>query len=366
MNASTLRKYAELIAGYSISCRKGERILISGHVAAEPLMKAVMVALLRRGAHPVLRPVFEDASRPFLLNASLEQIRYGHAVTSLEARYWDATIFIRAPRNTRPMTGVPPRLIAEQSKAGRQVHDIQRAREASGKWRWSLLLYPTQALAEEAGMSLAEFERYVVRTCKLDRPDPAAEWRALSRRQAELVGRLDRTSRIRVTGGDTDLEFSVKGRKWVNSDGHRNMPSGEVFTSPVEGSLEGRIRFTFPGIHAGREIADISLEFRKGRVVRARAAKGEDLLKALLKTDPGAGRAGEFAIGTNQGADRFVRNMLFDEKMAGTVHLALGNSFAEAGGRNRSSVHWDLLKDMRKGGKIFADGKLIYQNGVLK
>jgi aminopeptidase len=366
MKTSMIRKYAELIAGYSIAGRKGEKILVSGHVAAEPLMKELMAALLRRGCHPVLRPVFEDSQRYFLLNASRRQIRYLHPFLIGEARYWDASVMISAPRDIRTMAGVPAGLIADQSRTVRPVRDIQHRREAKKEWRWSYLLYPTQALADEAGMSLRQFERYVVETCKLDKPDPVLEWKALSRRQAGIVRLLDGTRKIRIVDRDTELEFSVKGRTWVNSDGRHNMPSGEVFTSPVETSVEGHIRFTFPGIYMGQEIGDIKLEFRRGRVVRAKAGKGEGLLRALLRTDPGAARTGEFAVGTNDGADRFVKNMLFDEKMTGTIHLALGNSFSEAGGKNRSAIHLDLLKDMRKGGKIFADTRMIYADGKFK
>lgn len=365
MNAPMIRKYAELIAGYSIAAREGERILVEGNVAAEPLMKEIMISLLKRGCHPFLKPFFDDSLKVFLSNASQDQIGYLHGTELFEAGYWDASIRVRAPRIVKALSGVAPGLISCYNRKFRPVSDIMQRREAKKGWRWSLLLFPTAGLAGEAGMSQAEFEDYVIRTCKLDAADPAAEWKKLSAEQAGLIRRLEGIKGIRIESPDTDLSFAVKGRRWVNSDGKRNMPSGEVFTSPVENSVSGHIRFSFPGIHMGQEIRDIRLEFRKGRVISAKAARGEGLLKALLKADSGASRVGEFAFGTNRGANRFVKNMLFDEKMAGTIHLALGNSFSEAGGRNRSSIHWDLLKSMAGKSRIFADRRLIYENAEL-
>jgi aminopeptidase len=224
--------------------------------------------------------------------------------------------------------------------------------------------YPTEAFAQEAEMSLFEYQDFVAKACFLDKKDPVKEWKELSRTQENAVKHLNKARNMRFVGEDTDLRMNVEGRRWFNCDGHVNMPDGEVFTSPIENSAEGQIRFTYPGIEMGREVEDITLTFKSGEVVRARAKKGEDFLKEMIKTDDGAKRIGEIAVGTNTGIDRFTKNMLFDEKMGHCIHLALGFSPLpqQIGGKNQSSIHWDLLKDMRNGG-IYADNELIYQKG---
>jgi len=211
-------------------------------------------------------------------------------------------------------------------------------------------------------MSLFEYQDFVAKSCFLDKPNPIREWRSLSKTQEKAVQCLNKAEKIRFIGEDTDLRLSVKERTWINCDGHINMPDGEVFTGPVENSAQGQIRFTYPGIYSGREIEDITLTFKSGKVVKARAEKGQELLQQLLKTDEGAKRIGEIAVGTNVGINRFTKNMLFDEKMGHCMHLALGRSIAMSGGKNQSSIHWDILKDM-KNGEIYADKKLIYQKG---
>ncbi|MCW4055480.1 MAG: aminopeptidase, partial [Candidatus Bathyarchaeota archaeon] len=233
---------------------------------------------------------------------------------------------------------------------------------AEGKLKWALLPYPINAQAQEASMSLEEYEDFVYRSCMVDKENPIEEWRKIGRAQEKTCGLLDRVSQIRIVGEDTDLNLTVKGRKWINSDGKRNMPSGEVFTAPIEDSTDGTIRFTYPGIYAGKEVENITLTFKAGRVVSASAAKGSELLQEIIKIE-GADRPGEVAVGINYGINKFTKNMLFDEKMGGTIHMALGNSYPESGGLNRSAIHWDLLKDMKKGGEIYADGKLIYKDG---
>lgn len=213
-------------------------------------------------------------------------------------------------------------------------------------------------------MSLMEYEEFVYKACFLDKEDPVAAWRELSRNQEKVVSFLQGKSELHILGEDTDLTVSVKGRTWVNSDGRRNFPSGEVFTSPVETSAEGRIRFTYPGIYMGKEVEDITLTFEKGQAVEASAQKGDDLLQEMLNTDEGARRLGEVAIGTNYGITQFTKNILFDEKIGGTMHLAVGRSLPDAGGQNNSAIHWDLIKDMKRDSQIYADGELFYENGV--
>jgi aminopeptidase len=202
----------------------------------------------------------------------------------------------------------------------------------------------------------------VYASCLINKKDPIAEWKKIHKEQERICNFLNKASKIRIVGEDTDLTFNTKGRKWMNCSGDKNMPDGEVFTGPVENSVNGRIRFTYPGIYMGREVEDISLVFKKGKVTRASAAKGENLLKELIKIK-GADRLGEAAIGTNYGITRFTKNMLFDEKMGGTIHMALGNAYPQTGALNKSAIHWDILKDMKKNAEIYADNELFYKNG---
>ncbi len=212
-------------------------------------------------------------------------------------------------------------------------------------------------------MSLAEYEDFVFQACFVGKPDPVAEWRRVAKEQERIVNYLNAKKTIKVEGKDTDLTVAVSGRKWINCCGLRNMPDGEVFTGPVEDSAQGRIRYSYPAIYGGKEVVDVRLEFKDGKVTEARAEKGEDLLQAMIAMDEGAKRIGEFAIGTNYGVQRFTKNTLFDEKIGGTIHLALGFSIPESGGVNQSGIHWDMVCDLKEGGRIFADGEKFYEDG---
>ena len=263
----------------------------------------------------------------------------------------------------KKLTNVDPGKIKMHSAARSELVEILNKREAEGEYRWAGLPYPVNAEAQEAAMALQEYEDFVYNSCLLDKDDPAAEWRRINGEQERICKFLNQASEIRAVGEDTDLTFNVEGRKWINRSGQKNLPDGEVFTAPIEDSANGTIRFTFPGIFSSREIEDIQLTFKDGKVVEASAAKGDEFLQQILKID-GADRLGEVAIGTNYGITRFTKNMLFDEKMGGTIHMALGfNPAPETGGLNKSAVNWDILKDMKKDGEIYADDKLFYRNG---
>jgi aminopeptidase len=272
------------------------------------------------------------------------------------------SIRIQCDPNPKKLTSTDSAKIRKHRASQKEINEIVNRRCSEGKLRWTVLPYPISAQAQEAAMPIEEYEDFVYGSCLLDKKDPIAEWRKIHKQQEKICTFLNKTSKIRIVGEDTELAFSVKGRKWGNSSGKLNMPDGEVFTGPIENTANGRIRFTYPGIYSGKEVEDINLTFKKGKVVKASAAKGEDLLKEILKIE-GADRIGEIAIGTNYGVTRFTKEMLFDEKMGGTIHMALGNSYPETGGLNKSAIHWDILKNMRKGGEIYADGKLFYKNG---
>ena len=361
-------KLAILATEYSVPVSEGKKIGIVGNVVAAPLIQQLYKYILLKGGHPVLylRPRDFDGLDELLFKyGSEKQITFVSPFTRFFYSEIDAVIQIFAETNTKRLSNVPPNRLKQYAASQREIVDI-RTKRLLKPGGLGIIPYPTEALAQEAAMSLSEYQDFVAKACFLDKKAPAKEWRELSTMQENLVKRLNKAKKICFVGPDTDLRLSVEGRRWFNCDGHVNMPDGEIFTSPIENSAEGQIRFTYPGIYheMGREVEDITLAFKDGEVVKARAEKGEEFLKEIIKTDDGAKRIGEIAIGTNTGIDKFTKNMLFDEKMGHCIHLALG--FApipgETGGRNQSSIHWDLLKDMRAG-EIYADNELVYQKG---
>ncbi len=324
---------------------------------AAPLLLELQRAILARDAWPFLRAELPGASAAFHRHARDRHLDTVPALALLEAEGVDATLSVQAPENTRALAGVDPERLARAGRARQGV------REATLRRRWCTTLWPTQASAQEAGLPLEDFAALVERALFLDRPDPVAAWGELRAFQDGLIARLAGARELRVQAEGTDLVLGVEGRTWVNSDGRRNMPSGEVFTGPHEASASGRVRFDVPSSPAGVEVAGVELTFRDGEVVEARAERGEGTLREALATDAGARRLGEVGIGTNFGIARPVGTILFDEKIGGTVHLALGRSYPETGGVNESAVHWDLICDLRKGGRITADGEVIQENG---
>ena len=350
--------FAALLCDYCLEASPGQQVVVRSTTLAAPLLLELQRALLEREAWPLLRTALPEQELSFWSAAGDAQLD-GFAPAELaEAEATDASIAIQAPENTRALAGVDPARLARAARARAAI------REAALRRRWCSTLWPTPAGAQQAGMATPEFAAFVRRATFLDRDDPIAAWRELRDAQAALVERLSRASEIRIEAEGTDLVLSVAGRTWINSDGRRNMPSGEVFTGPVETSAEGRIRFGVPSSPRGVEVAGIELELREGVVVAAHADRGDDVLQATLATDDGARRLGEIGIGTNPGIDRPVGAILFDEKIGGTVHLAVGRSYPETGGTTESAVHWDMICDLRGGGRLSADGETISENGV--
>jgi aminopeptidase len=269
-------------------------------------------------------------------------------------------------KNTKSNSNISAERIRASVKGAASWRKIYSEKMGNGSLRWCGTQFPTYADAQEASMSLSEYEDFVFNAGLLNCEDPVAEWKRISAEQERWVKYLDSKEELHIISKDTDIRVKIKGRKWINCDGKVNFPDGEIFTSPVDNGIDGHITFSFPGIYSGREIEGIRLEVQNGKVVKASARKGEDLLKTLLATDEGASSFGEVAIGTNYGINKFTRNMLFDEKIGGTIHMAIGDSMAEAGGINKSSIHWDMLCDMRDGGRIYADDELFYENGKFK
>ncbi|HOC06191.1 MAG: aminopeptidase [Bacillota bacterium] len=358
-----IEKLAKLLIHYSLGIKKGQTLLIQSTLQAEPLMEAAYKEAILAGAHVTNLAGLPNAAEIFYKYASDEQLEYVSPLEEFITENIDARLHIMASYNTKALSGVDPQRISKNRRAGARLQTRFMERAAAGELHWTLTAYPTNAAAQDANMSLAEYTEFVFGAGLLNDEDPVARWREIDAQQEKICQHLNNCSQLRIVSKDTDISMSIVGRKWINCSGHENFPDGEVFTGPVEDSVNGHIRFSFPGIYAGKEIEDIRLEFKDGKVTKAAAAKGEDLLLALLETDAGARYVGEVAVGTNFGIQKFTRNMLFDEKIGGTVHLALGASYPESGGKNESGIHWDMLCDMRDGGEIYADGELIYKSG---
>ncbi len=355
-------KQAKTIVNYSLYLKKGEKVLIEGSHVALPLIKAAYKEALLAGAFPKVEIFDQELNEILYKYGSDEQINFIPETDILGVKTFDAFFSIWASRNTRAMTNIPSEKIKLRSKAQGKIMEIFMERSGSKELKWCGTQFPTLADAQEASMSLSEYEDFVFGACHLDSDDPVAEWKKIHESQQKYVDFLDEKKHLKIISEGTDIEMSIEGRKWMNSDGHENFPSGEVFTGPIEDSINGHIRFSFPGIFQGKEIENIILTFKDGKVIKAEASKGQDLLDEILQID-GARGVGEVAMGTNYNIQKFTKNMLFDEKIGGTIHMALGAAYPQTGGKNKSDIHWDMLCDMRKGGEIYTDGELIYKNG---
>jgi aminopeptidase len=359
-----LARLGELIVGYSLELQPRKILRIDSPTGAVPLAIELYRAGLRAGAYPY--PSIELESLPELLvrEGSGEQLDFIPPVAETEIDQVDAIVTIWAEGNTRALSGAAPERHQRLIAATRALTRRRWERISSGKLRWCGALYPTPAHAQDAEMSLEEYESFVFRACHVEEEgDAVAHWQATREELAARAERMRQTRELRIVGPDTDLRLVVEGRDWQAADGRYNMPDGEVYTSPVETETEGEIRFTFPALFQGREVDDIRLRFEDGRIVAAEATQGEDFLEAVLNLDEGARRLGEVAFGLNYEIDRFTNNTLFDEKIGGTMHVALGSAFKELGGRNESALHWDLVCDLRAEGEVYADGELVWRAG---
>jgi aminopeptidase len=352
--------FAQLLTDYCLEAQPGQQIAIASSTQATPLLLALQREVLGRGAWPLLDVTLPGQSENFWRSVSDAQL---DAVPSAEVaalREIDSTLRIEATENANALASVDPARMARWARAQLPLREVRMTK------RWAITLFPTPAAAQQAGMGTRELEEFVERALFLDRDDPVAAWGELRAFQDGLIARLAPAREIHIEGPGTDLRLNVEGRTWVNSDGKRNMPSGEVFTGPHESSAEGVIRFAIPTAPRGVVVEDVTLEFREGRVVNARAERGDAYLQATLDTDEGARLVGELGIGTNFGIDRPIGAILFDEKIGGTVHLALGRSYPETGGTNESVVHWDLICDLREGGTLSVDGRPLLVDGSFR
>jgi len=358
-----LAALAAVLCNYSLEVHTGDVVRVTGPPSEAEFMAAFTREVTRAGAYPMLRPALPSVTEVMLEHASDEQLAAVTEIDRLDVETPDKMLTIWAEPNTRHLGHVPPERQAVASRGRRELFDRFMERLASGDSRWCGVTLPTRGFAQDAGMSLADFEDFVFGAGHVSDPDPVAFWKRQSARQAAVIERLAQVSELRIVAEDTDLTLAVGGRTWLNADGHENFPDGEIYTSPVHQATHGHIAFSFDTTHDGREVSGVRLWFEEGRVVRHEAARGVEFLGEMLDMDDGSRYLGEVAFGMNDEIQTSMRNVAFDEKIGGTAHVALGAAFPEAGGDNRSSLHWDIVCDLRSGGEVYGDGELIARDG---
>ncbi len=357
-----VEKLARLLVEYSLELKPGQQVWFRTTPNAGELNLAFYSEALRAGSHVFVTQGIPGQEEAFYRLASEDQLDYISPITRSLYESVDALLVVDARYNSRELAAIDPARIARTGRARAPLNKIYLERSGSGSLRWALTVYPTHAMAQDADMSLADYTDFVYSAGMLDEPDPVDFWRQEGRRQARLIDWLKGHDRVELRGENVDIRLSIQGRSFEGSDGKYNFPDGEIFTSPVEDSVDGWIRFKYPAIAQGQEVTDIELWFEGGRVVKEKAAKNQDFLTAMLDLDPGARTLGEWGIGTNYGIRRFSKHMLFDEKMGGTIHFAVGAGFPECGSRNESGLHWDMLCDMAEA-EILVDDELFYKDG---
>lgn len=361
MHDPRIDKLAQLLVNYSVEVRPGDRVAIMAPEIAKPLSDAIYVEALKAGGNPIV--LVPQPSELLFKHGSRQQIEYVPLPLAHITEEYEVRISVLAEENTRSLSGIDPQKAAWHSAARRHLLKTMMQRSASGAFRWTIAPYPTNAMAQDADMSLEDYTDFIFDACLPDQNDPVGYWQAFSEKQEYIINWLTGKKTVHITAPETDIRFNIAGRTWENCDGKKNMPDGEVFTGPVEDSAEGHVYFSYPAIHQGHEVIGVRLWFEKGKCVRATAEKNEEYLNKILDTDPGARYLGELAIGTNEGIKNFTREILFDEKIGGSFHMALGAGIPETGAKNESAIHWDMVCDLRKGGEITVDGELFYKNG---
>ncbi len=365
MTDQRVETLAQILVEYSVGIKEGDKVAIRGAYVAEPLILALYRACLVRGAHPMLRATLPRSAPLFYQLANDAQLEYVWETDRWMVENLDASINIISDTNTRQLSKTDPERLAMASRARKPLSDIYLKRAAEGEYRWNVTLFPTEAHAMEAEMSLDEYEDLYYAACLVDTDDPVGEWQKVAERHARLLEWMDGRNEVHIEGEGTNLILEVGGRTFVAANGHENFPDGEIFTGPIEDKTRGVVTFTFPAIYGGQAVEGIRLRFEDGHVVEASAEKNERYLLETLDMDAGAKTLGELGIGTNYGIPGFTGELLLDEKIGGTIHLALGKSYPETGGVNDSALHWDMVCDLRKGGRITVDGDVLMENGNL-
>jgi aminopeptidase len=362
MTDARIEKLARVLVNYSLGVQPGWKMVNRSSPLGAELALAVYIEAVKAGAYVINDIELPGADEAFYKTASDEQLAWISPVRKLITETFDASMHIEAPDNTRSLSGIDPARKAHARKASAPLGKLFMERAARGELHWCLTVFPTPASAQEADMSLADYQDFVYGAGLLDLDDPVAAWKEEKERQLRVVRWLKGKDQVILKGENIDLAFSVKGRSFEPCAGEMNFPDGEIFTGPVEDSTQGWVRFRYPAIYEGQEVTDVELRFENGRCVQEKASKGQELLTALLDTDAGARYLGEWGIGTNYGIQRFTKNMLFDEKIGGTIHLALGGGYPETGSVNDSGIHWDMLCDMAHA-EVRVDGEVFYRDG---
>ncbi len=363
MSDPRIKKLADLLVNYSVKVQPGQWVLINSHVIAEPLANEVLRAVLEAGGLPQIILSSDDLVETGFRYSNNEQLSWISPVVKTLYEEVDVLIALRAFENTKYLANIDPKKQQVQAQARQELMQTYMKRAASGDLKWTLTQYPCPAYAQDADMSLSEYQDFVHSATYTDQDDPVSEWERIHDEQQVVVDWLNGKKEVTLKSPNVDLTLSVEGRTFINSDGTNNMPSGEVFTGPVEDSANGWVEYTYPAIEKGKEVSGIRLEFKDGKVVKASAKKNEEFLLAMLDSDDGARYLGEFAIGTNYGIQKFTKSILYDEKIGGSFHMALGAGYPETGSKNVSSIHWDMICDIREDSEIHIDGELLYKDG---
>ncbi|MBE3119921.1 MAG: aminopeptidase [Candidatus Atribacteria bacterium] len=358
-----VERLAKILVDHSAQIKPGDRVAIEATTAAEPLVRALYAAILERGGHPYLLLELTDQDEILFAVAKNEQLDATPPFRKLAYDQFESRIRIHSATNPRALSGVDPAKQRRRQKSLAPIMEAQMRRGADRSFKWVTTLFPTKGFAAEAGMSLRNFEDFVYHACHADEADPVAFWKKVETKQCKIIDRIQGHNQVILRGPNVDLTLSIKGRKFLNGAGLNNMPDGEIYTGPVEDSVNGWVRFSYPAIYNGVMVEGVELTFTNGRVEKAKADKNQPFLLEMCESDPGARTLGEFAIGTNYEIDHFSRNILFDEKLGGTFHMALGAGYPETGSKNKSMIHWDMICGMQDDSEIVVDGEVIYKNG---
>ncbi len=363
---SRVKNLANILVNYSLKIQPGDWLVINSDGVAMPLITEIARATLEAGGNYNVLLSHDDLNETFYRYAGLDQVEWISPFETLINEKANATIRILGGTNTRSLTGTDPKKQAARGIARRGLTQQFMQRSAEGSLRWSVVQFPCPAYAQEADMSLRDFENFVYAACYADQDDPVAKWQNVHTEQQKLVDWLKGKEQVVVRGPNIDLTLSIKERAFINASGDRNMPDGEIFTGPVENSVNGWVRFTYPALRGGMEVDGVEFKFEEGKVTQATAKKNQEYLLGQLDSDNAARYLGEFALGTNYGIQKFTKNILFDEKIGGTLHMAVGAGYPETGSKNRSAIHWDFICDMREDSEVLVDGELLYKNGAFQ
>lgn len=363
MTDPRIHNFARILVEYSTAVKPGDKVAVTATTLAEPLLREIFALTLQRGAYPHLLIELPDQEELIFRHAGDELLEFAPIFSRMAFDEFDVLIKLRSADNTRAQTGVDPARQALRQKSVARLIASQMRRGATDELRWMSSLYPTPAYAMEAEMGTAEYADFFYRALHADETDPIAHWQSIKTTQQKIIDRLEGHDQVALRGPNVDLKLSIKDRKFKNACGINNLPDGEVYTGPVEGSANGWVRYTYPAVNQGRVVEGIELKFENGKVVQATAARNQDFLLRMLDIDAGARFIGEFAIGTNYEINRFTKNILLDEKIGGSFHMALGAGYPETGSKNKSLIHWDMICDLRTDSEITLDGEVIYRNG---